>query len=76
DWSLRRPRDSAWLVPAGAPEPEGVVLSSSLSGPSYQIQAPSETTEHEERAEEAQSPVSGASMGYGSGGSSPDHRRH
>ncbi|KAL1253578.1 hypothetical protein QQF64_015807, partial [Cirrhinus molitorella] len=83
DWSLRRPRDSAWLVPAGAPEPEGVVLypdhcpsTSSLSGPSYQIQAPSETLEHEERAEEAQSPVSGASMGYGSGGSSPDHRHH
>ncbi|RXN34960.1 mitogen-activated kinase-binding 1-like isoform X1 [Labeo rohita] len=83
DWSLRRPRDSAWLVPAGAPEPEGVVLypdqcpsTNSLSGPSYQIQAPSETIEHEERAEESQSPVSGASMGYGSGGSSPDHRRH
>ncbi|XP_073709284.1 mitogen-activated protein kinase-binding protein 1-like isoform X2 [Garra rufa] len=83
EWSLRRPRDSGWLVPAGAPEPEGVVLypdhcpsTSSLSGPSYQIQAPSETVEHEERAEEAQSPVSGASMGYGSGGSSPDHRHH
>ncbi|XP_042634133.1 mitogen-activated protein kinase-binding protein 1-like isoform X3 [Cyprinus carpio] len=83
DWSLRRPRDSAWLVPVGAPEPEGVVLypdhcpsTSSLPGPSYRIQALSETIEHEERAEEAQSPVSGASMGYGSGGSSPDHRHH
>ncbi|XP_016372852.1 mitogen-activated protein kinase-binding protein 1-like isoform X3 [Sinocyclocheilus rhinocerous] len=80
DWTLRRPR---WLVPVGAPEPEGVVLypdhcpsTSSLPGPSYQIQALSETAEHEERAEEAQSPVSGASMGYGSGGSSPDHRHH
>uniref|UniRef100_A0A672Q7C2 Mitogen-activated protein kinase-binding protein 1-like n=1 Tax=Sinocyclocheilus grahami TaxID=75366 RepID=A0A672Q7C2_SINGR len=49
---------------------------SSLPGPSYRIQALSETAEHEERAEEAQSPVSGASMGYGSGGSSPDHRHH
>ncbi|KAF4100003.1 hypothetical protein G5714_020129 [Onychostoma macrolepis] len=83
DWSLRRPRPLAWLLPAGAPEPEGVVLypdhcpsTSSLPGPSYQIQAPSETLEHEERAEEAQSPVSGASMGYGSGGSSPDPRHH
>lgn len=80
DWSLRRPRDSAWLVPVGAPEPEGVVLypdygpsSSSLPGPSYRRQALSESVEHEERAE-AQSPISGASMGYGSGGSSPDHR--
>ncbi|KTF89342.1 hypothetical protein cypCar_00045699, partial [Cyprinus carpio] len=83
DWSLRRPRDSAWLVPVGAPEPEGVVLypdhcpsTSSLSGLSYRIHGLSETIEHEERAEEAQSPVSGASMGYGSGGSSPDHRHH
>ncbi len=40
DWSLRRPCPSAWLVPAGAPEPEGVVLypdhcpsTSSLPGP-------------------------------------------
>ncbi len=83
DWSLRRPCPSAWLVPAGAPEPEGVVLypdlcpsTSSLPGPSYQIQAPSETLEHEERAEEAQSPVRRASMGYSSGGSSPDPRHH
>ncbi|XP_059355254.1 mitogen-activated protein kinase-binding protein 1-like [Carassius carassius] len=80
DWSLRCSRDSAWLVPVGAPEPEGVVLypdygpsTSSLPGPSYRMQALSETVEHEERAE-AQSPISGASMGYGSGGSSPDHR--
>ncbi|XP_048063911.1 mitogen-activated protein kinase-binding protein 1-like isoform X1 [Megalobrama amblycephala] len=67
---------SAWLLPACAPEPDGVVLypdhcpsASSLPGPSYRVRIPA-------RAEEAQSPVSGASVGYGSGGSSPDHRRH
>ncbi|XP_039546085.1 mitogen-activated protein kinase-binding protein 1-like, partial [Pimephales promelas] len=60
DWRNRRAVRpvSAWLLPASAPEPDGVVLY-----PDYcQI--------------EAQSPVSGASVGYGSGGSSPDHRRH
>ncbi|XP_043074697.1 mitogen-activated protein kinase-binding protein 1-like [Puntigrus tetrazona] len=79
DCRLRRPRRSAWLLPAGAPEPEGVLLypdhcpsTSSLPGTSYQIQTRSESLK--ERAEEAQSPVSGASMGYCSGGSSPDPR--
>lgn len=78
EWRHRRTARplSAWLLPACTPEPDGVVLypdhcpsASSLPGPSYCVQIPA-------RAEEAQSPVSGASVGYGSGGSSPDHRRH
>ncbi|XP_051730184.1 mitogen-activated protein kinase-binding protein 1-like [Ctenopharyngodon idella] len=78
EWRHRRTARplSAWLLPACTPEPDGVVLypdhcpsASSPPGPSYHVQIPA-------RAEEAQSPVSGASVGYGSGGSSPDHRRH
>lgn len=66
---------SAWLRPACTPEPDGVVLypdhcpsAGRPPEPSYLVQIPA-------RAEEAQSPVSGASVGYGSGGSSPDRRR-
>ncbi|KAK7134125.1 hypothetical protein R3I94_015848 [Phoxinus phoxinus] len=124
DWRNRRGVRplSAWLLPACAPEPDGVVLYPDYcpSTSSLQIPERAEARMIPERAEarmiperaearmiperaearmiperaearmiperaeaqliperaEAQSPVSGASMGYGSGGSSPDHRRH
>ncbi|XP_051500928.1 mitogen-activated protein kinase-binding protein 1-like [Myxocyprinus asiaticus] len=69
---------SAWLTPASKPEPDGVVLypehstsRTSLSGPTYQVQSPAEGGLERE---DAQSPVSGFSMGYCSGASSPDQQ--
>ncbi|XP_017538725.1 mitogen-activated protein kinase-binding protein 1-like isoform X2 [Pygocentrus nattereri] len=63
---------SAWLAPASSPEPEGVVLypelcpsTDSLSG-AYQVQ------DEEAQCPDSHSPDSGSSMGYGSGGSSPE----
>ncbi|KAL7888260.1 hypothetical protein AOLI_G00032340 [Acnodon oligacanthus] len=67
---------SAWLAPASSPEPDGVVLypelcpsTDSLPG-AYQVQG------EEAQCPDSHSPDSGSSMGYGSGGSSPeqDHR--
>ncbi|CAM4685775.1 unnamed protein product [Leuciscus chuanchicus] len=88
DWRNRcgvRPL-SAWLLPACAPEPDGVVLYPDYCPSASSLQIPERAGAQmiPERAEDqmiperagAQSPVSGVSMGYGSGESSPDHRRH
>ncbi|XDV41045.1 hypothetical protein PO909_009986 [Leuciscus waleckii] len=88
DWRNRcgvRPL-SAWLLPACAPEPDGVVLYPDYCPRASSLQIPERAGAQmiPERAEDqmiperagAQSPVSGVSMGYGSGESSPDHRRH
>ncbi|XP_017311934.1 mitogen-activated protein kinase-binding protein 1 isoform X2 [Ictalurus punctatus] len=71
-WSKRRQArpDSSWLGATSSPEPEVVILSSelcpstdSLPG-AYQVQ--------EEESQESHSPDRGSSMGYASGGSSPE----
>ncbi|XP_051951594.1 mitogen-activated protein kinase-binding protein 1-like [Xyrauchen texanus] len=69
---------SAWLTPASKPEPDGVVLypehctsRTSLPGPTDQVQSPAEGGQERE---DTPSPVSGFSMGYCSGASSPDQQ--
>ncbi|KAI5611253.1 mitogen-activated protein kinase-binding protein 1 isoform X3 [Silurus asotus] len=64
------PPDSSWSTPASSPELKGVVLSSELCTGSfpgtYQLQ------EGKRQCQQSHSPDRGSSMGYASGGSSPE----
>ncbi|XP_034169305.2 mitogen-activated protein kinase-binding protein 1 isoform X1 [Pangasianodon hypophthalmus] len=64
--------DSSWLGPASSPEPEGVVLSSELCPSTGSLPGAYQVQEEKGQCQESHSPDRGSSMGYASGGSSPE----
>lgn len=66
-WSKKQVHpDSSWLGPS-SPEPEGVLLSSELCPNNGSL-----PRVYQEQEEKSHSPDRGSSMGYASGGSSPE----
>ncbi|KAK3516541.1 hypothetical protein QTP70_021724, partial [Hemibagrus guttatus] len=68
-WTKKRQarHDSSWFGSSSSPEPEGVVLSSELCPNNGSL-----PRVYQEQEEKGHSPDRGSSMGYASGGSSPE----